>query len=265
MDLSIESTSRPSGPGFSSRVTVSATSAFRLALRGLRLAVGSPEVRRTYLKLALALVVISSALVAGLGWAAWTLLAVPVDATWLMALVWWALRLVAVVLAVFVAPLLALFIVNIVFPFLAEGVFFAGLRVVDPARAEALASASGAGFATSTAASVRRLFYYLGGSLLIFLLAWVPVLGVVLGPLAQLWFTARMLSWELLDVYFERRGLDYVGQRTLLKAHRGAMFGFGAPWTLLLALPILGPLGFGLAQAAAALLVTEVLEPESRR
>jgi CysZ protein len=107
---------------------------------------------------------------------------------------------------------------------------------------------------------VRRLFYYLGGTLLIFMLACVPLIGAVAGPLAQLWFTARMLSWELLDVYFERRGLDYAGQRALLKAHRGAMFGFGAPWTLVIAVPIVGPLGFGLAQAAAALLVTEVLE-----
>jgi hypothetical protein len=41
------------------------------------------------------------------------------------------------------------------------------------------------------------------------------------------------------------------------------MFGFGAPWTLVLAVPIVGPLGFGLAQAAAALLVTDVLESKS--
>jgi hypothetical protein len=47
------------------------------------------------------------------------------------------------VLAALVAPLVALFVVNIVFPFLAEGVFFAGLRAVDPARADALAEGVG--------------------------------------------------------------------------------------------------------------------------
>ena len=96
------------------------------------------------------------------------------------------------------------------------------------------------------------------------MLALVPVLGVLLGPLAQLWFGSRMLSWELLDPYFERRGLDHANQRATMRAHRATMFGFGAPWTLLLAIPILGPLGFGLAQAGAALLVAEVLEPRSR-
>lgn len=241
-------------------VSVSAASAASLALRGLRLALGSADIRRVYFKLASALLLTAMALTAGFGYAAWSLMPEP-GAEWsVVATLLWVARVLAVVLAALVAPLVALFVVNIVFPFLAEGVFFAGLRAVDPARAAALEQASGSGFTTSTASSVRRLFYYLGGTVLIFVLACVPVIGAVAGPLAQLWFTARMLSWELLDVYFERRGLDYAGQRTVLKAHRGAMFGFGAPWTLLLALPVVGPLGFGLAQAAAALLVTDVLE-----
>lgn len=243
-------------------VTVSATSAAALALRGLRLALGSREIRRVYLKLALALLLASVALVTLFGWLLWTFLPVPGSEWSVMMVVWWAARLVGLALAVIAAPLVALFVVNIVFPQFAEGVFFAGLRAVDPARAEALAGAAGAGFTTSTMSSVRRLIYYVGVTVLIFGLACVPLLGVVVGPLAQLWFTARMLSWELLDVYFERRGLDYAGQRAVVKAHRGAMFGFGAPWTLLMAVPIVGPLGFGLAQAAAALLVTEVLESQ---
>lgn len=246
-----------------SRVTVSAASAATLAVRGLRLALGSPDIRRVYFKLAAALVLTSIGLTLGLGYAAWTLMPAPADVGTIAAALLWVLRLVAVVLAALVAPLIALFVVNIVFPFLAEGVFFAGLRAVDPARAESLAKEAGAGFTTSTTSSVRRLGYYLGGSLLIFGLACVPVIGALAGPLAQLWFTARMLSWELLDVYFERRGLDYAGQRATLVAHRGAMFGFGAPYTLLLAIPVVGSLGFGLAQAAAALLVTEVLEKNS--
>jgi len=242
------------------QVSLSASSAAALALRGLKMAIGSADIRRVYFRLAFVLVLTSLVLTAGLGYAAWTLMPEPGPETTLMAIGLWVLRVLAVVLSALVAPLVALFVVNIVFPFLAEGVFFAGLRAVDPARADALQGAAGTGFATSTASSVRRLFYYLGGSLLIFMLACVPLIGAVAGPLAQLWFTARMLSWELLDVYFERRGLDYAGQRALLKAHRGAMFGFGAPWTLLMAVPIVGPLGFGLAQAAAALLVTDVLE-----
>ena len=245
-----------------SPVTASARSGASLALRGLRLALATPAVRKLYLRLALALVLTSLALIAGLGYAIWALIPVP-ESPWLLLLAW-ALRVVGTALAVLAAPLLALFAVNIVFPFLGEDVFLAGLRAVDPARADELAAANSAGLATSTVGSIRRLLYFIGVTLLIFMLALVPVLGVVLGPLAQLWFGSRMLSWELLDPYFDRRNLDYANQRVTMRAHRSTMFGFGAPWTLLLAIPIVGPLGFGLAQAGAALLVTEVLEPRGR-
>lgn len=239
----------------------SAVSGATLAMRGLRLALGTPAVRKIYLRLALALMLTSIVLVAGLGYAIWALIPVPESSLlWLLV---WTLRIAGTALMLLAAPVLALFIVNIVFPFLGEDVFLAGLRAVDPARADELAAAEGAGFAASTANSLRRLLYFIGVTLLIFTLALVPVLGVVLGPLAQLWFGARMLSWELLDPYFERRGLDHAGQRATMTAHRSAMFGFGVPWTLLLAIPFVGPLGFGLAQTAAALLVTDVLEPRA--
>ncbi len=232
-----------------------------MALRGLKVALASPEVRRVYLQLAGALVLTSLGLAAALTWLVWTYFPVPEDMSSLRELLTWGLRIAGLMLATLAAPLLALFVVNIVFPFLGERVFMAGLRVVDPARADELMAAEGLGFSTSVLGSVRRLVYFVGVTLLVFALTLVPVLGTLLGPVAQLWFTARMLSWELLDPYFERRGLVYADQRALLKQQRGTMFGFGAPYTMLLALPIVGPLGFGLAQAAAALLVSESLEP----
>lgn len=242
----------------------SAVGGAALALRGLRIALASPEVRRVYLHLAATLVATSMALMIGLGWAIWTLIPSPDDpAAWLNVLLW-TLKIGGTALAMMAAPLLSLFIVNIVFPFLGERVFMAGLKCVDPSRAAELEAAGGTGFRSSVASSLRRLLYFVGVTLLTFGVTLVPVVGVVLGPAAQLWFTSRMLSWELLDPYFERRGLAYAGQKAVMKAHRTAMFGFGVPWTLLLALPIVGPLGFGLAQAAAALLVTDVLETRGR-
>ncbi|MBL9104387.1 MAG: EI24 domain-containing protein [Myxococcales bacterium] len=244
--------------------TVSAAGGARLAFRGLGVALASGDVRRTYFKLALGLVVVSVALMVGLGYGFMWLLGMALDPAWLAGVTGWIAWLGAVVLAAVVAPLLALFVVNIVFPFLAEGVFFAGLRAVDPARAESLAQAAGTGFTASTVGSIRRLIYFVGVTLLCFAVSCVPLIGAVLGPIAQVWFTARMLSWELLDVYFERAGVDYAGQRVLLRRHRGAMFGFGLPWVLLMMLPLVGPLLFGLAQAAAAQLVIGLLErPES--
>ncbi len=242
----------------------SAVDGAALALRGLRLALGNPEVRRVYLQLALVLLITSAVLVVALGYAIWTLIPVPGDmATWLQILIW-TLRIGGTALAMMAAPLLALFIVNIVFPFLGERVFMAALRMVDPARAQELEAGKGVGLTTSITSSLRRLVYFVGITIFTFALTLVPVLGAVLGPAAQLWFTARMLSWELLDPYFERRGLAYADQQAMIRGHRMTMFGFGAPWTLLLALPIVGPLGFGLAQAGAALLVTEVIEPRGR-
>jgi len=235
-----------------------------MALRGLKVALATPEVRRVYLQLAGTLVLVSLVLAAGLGWLVWNFLPVPEDMSTLRELLTWGLRIAGMLLAMLAAPLLALFVVNIVFPFLGERVFMAGLRVVDPARADELMAAEGLGFSTSVLGSVRRLVYFVGVTLLVFALTLVPLLGALLGPMAQLWFTARMLSWELLDPYFERRGLVYADQRALLKQVRGTMFGFGVPYTLLLALPIVGPLGFGLAQAAASLLVSESLEPRDR-
>lgn len=245
------------------RLPDSPMSGVTLALRGLRLALHTPAVRRIYLRLALAIAATAAVLVVGLNFVIWGLIPVP-ESTWLYLLVW-TLRVAGTALVLIAAPVMALFVVNIVFPFLGESVFLAGLRAVDPARADELAAAGGTGFRSSTVSSIRRLLYFIGVSVLIFLLALVPVLGAVLGPVAQLWFTASMLSWELLDPYFDRRGLDYAGQRAAMKAHRATMFGFGAPWTLLLAVPVFGPLGFGLAQAGAALLVTEALEPGGRR
>jgi hypothetical protein len=42
-----------------------------------------------------------------------------------------------------------------------------------------------------------------------------------------------------------------------MQRHRGLMAGFGLPYSLMLAIPLFGPLIFGLAQASAALLVAE--------
>ncbi len=233
----------------------------RLAASGVRMAIGSREVRRLYVRLAVGLVLTTVAMAVLVGFLAWTLLPDPAGATALWWFVLWVMRLAAVVVAALAAPMLALFVVNIVFPFLGEGVMMAAVRAEDPDKAEALAAAPGLGTASSAANSVRRLGYFVGVTLFCFGLGLIPLVGAVLGPVTQLWFTARLLTWELLDPYFERRGLAYPAQRALVRRHRQVMFGFGLPWTLLLGLPVFGSLGFGLAQASVARLITQVLEP----
>ena len=69
--------------------TASAVDGAGLALRGLRLALRSPEIRRVYLHLALALFLTSAALMVALGYAIWALIPVPGDpALWLQILIW---------------------------------------------------------------------------------------------------------------------------------------------------------------------------------
>jgi uncharacterized protein involved in cysteine biosynthesis len=107
--------------------------------------------------------------------------------------------------------------------------------------------------------SVIRLTRFAGLTIALLLLALIPGVGpIVAGPL-QLYFTARALTWELLDPFFERGALRLRAQREFVAEHRLALLGFGLPLALLLAVPLLGPLLFGLAQAAAAQLVHDAL------
>src|SRR5690606_13044219 len=110
---------------------------------------------------------------------------------------------------------------------------------------------------------LRRALHFLGVTLALGLLTLVPFVGPVLGPPLQLAYAARSLTWELLDPYFERAGHDYPRQRSILHARRATMVGFGLPWALVMAVPLVGPLLFGLAQAAVAVVVIEELDVET--
>lgn len=235
----------------------------QLAMRGLRLALDSAEVRRAYVRLAVVLVVLAVALTVVLGGVLWWMVPVDGDMSWGTWLGRWALRLGGGVLAVVAAPMLAFFAVSIGFPFLADGVFMAGVRAADPTVAARLERPSELGFVASTVGSIRRAVYFLGVTVALFALTLVPFVGPVLGPPLQLWYAARTFTWELLDPYFERAGSDYPKQKEIVRRRRATLAGFGLPWVAVVALPIVGPLLFGLAQAAVAVVVVEELEAET--
>ena len=234
----------------------------RLAVSGLKLALASADVRRTYVRLALALVVIAAALTAGLAWLVWWFVPVASDMSWTTWLGSWLLRAGGTVLALIAAPMLALFVVNTALPFLADAVFMAGVRAADPQLAARLERPAEVGLVASVVGSVRRLVSFVGVTLALVAVSLVPLVGAVLGPALELWFAARTLSWELLDPYFERTGADFPRQRALVQARGATLVGFGLPWTLVMALPLVGPLLFGLAQAGVAALVVEDLEAD---
>lgn len=232
----------------------------RSAWRGFKTVLEAPDVKKTYVQLALAIFGVATVLdVAGI----WTILhftAIDGDAAWWVVAWYWLLRIVGIGIILLAAPIIAMFLVNALAPLLAERVFFAGMSTVAPERAVELGKIEGTPFFTSIGDNLIRLLLYVGLSLLTFVLSFIPVVGSVGGPVLQGYFTARALSWELLDPYFEKLHMRFDAQHQYVKANRLPMLGFGLPFSLVMAIPLVGPLVYGLAQAAAGVFVAEVLE-----
>ncbi|PRP90123.1 Etoposide-induced protein [Enhygromyxa salina] len=237
---------------------------FRIAADGMKVAVGSADVRRAYLKVVAVIFVLSLAISSGSIWALWANTAPAVDAALWLVVTMWVVRVVGVVVALLIGPLLAIFTVNIAFPFFNEGVFMAGLRVLDPDRAAALAAKQGMPLGPAMGIATWRLIKFLGLSLCFLLIGLIPVVGTIAGTLGELWLAARTVSWELLDPYFGCLDIRHAEQREIVGRHQKALLGFGLPISLMLAIPIAGPLLFGFAQVAGAAFVAKELPVDPR-
>lgn len=232
----------------------------RAAGRGVRRVLDTPEVGKTYFQLVSVLFLLAGILSAGGIWA--VLHFTPIDGTeswWLLAGMWVA-RVAGMVIVALVCPILALFTANILFPVLGERVFLAGVRAVNPHRADELAALEGLPLRVTVPQNLIRMALFIGLSMLAFAVSLIPVAGVILGPALQLYFTSRALGWELLDPYFEKLEVRFDAQHAFVKQHRGALVGFAFPFSLAMSIPLVGPLLFGVAQAAAGTLVVEVFE-----
>lgn len=237
---------------------------FSAALRGLRLAFGNADVRRSYVKIVLALLTITLAIDGGGIWTLWWATGWD-DATsgWLVA-AFVVARVIGIIGILLIAPLLAIFTMNIVMPLFNEGPFLAGVRAIDPERARQLEESENLSIPHQIKISFVRLLLFMFLSLLAFVVSFIPVVGQVAGPGMGTYFTARALGWELLDPYFAFTNTSYQAQVEFLGRHHSTVVGFGLPFALLFAIPIVGPLVFVMAQAAAATLVCELLEPDER-
>lgn len=232
----------------------------RAAGRGVRRVFGTPEVGRTYVQLVAALFMLAGALdVLGI-WAVLHFTPISGTESWWAWLGLWLLRVAGVLIVVLAAPIVALFATNTFFPILGERVFLAGVRAVDPQRADQLAAIEGMPLRVSIPQNLIRMALFLGSSVVAFAISFIPIAGAVLGPLLQGYFTARALGWELLDPYFEKLHMRFDAQREFVKQHRGPLVGFALPFSLVMSIPLLGPLLFGVAQAAAGTLVLEIVE-----
>jgi hypothetical protein len=66
---------------------------------------------------------------------------------------------------------------------------------------------------------------------------------------------------ELLEPYFSRIHLSKQEKRNWFRSREGLLFGFGIGFYILLRVPLLGVLIYGIAEASTAYLITKITDP----
>jgi len=77
----------------------------------------------------------------------------------------------------------------------------------------------------------------------------------------QSYFASRGLVRELLEPYFARIKFTAEEKRKWFRSREGLLFGFGIGFYVLLRVPLLGVLIYGVAEASTAYLITKVSDP----
>lgn len=238
----------------------------RAAVAGLGLSVRRGPVRSLYAKLVGVVTLVTLLFQAAGIWAVIELWSPAAEQSWLGNIGAVIADIVGILLVLISAPLLAVLLVSIALPVLAESVFLAALESKRPDLADELRGGKGLGIARTVESTLRRILRLALGTALSFAVSLIPVAGVIIGPLTALWVTSRALTWELLDPWFDLQRINFDQQRDFIKKHNRLCLGFGGPYSLLLAVPIIGPMTFGIAQSGAGLLVADALaEPQTAK
>lgn len=77
----------------------------------------------------------------------------------------------------------------------------------------------------------------------------------------QTYFASRSLMRELLEPYFARIHMNKQQKRNWFHSREGLLFGFGVSFYILLRVPLLGVLIYGIAEASTAYLITKITDP----
>ncbi|KAJ8113747.1 hypothetical protein ONZ43_g5085 [Nemania bipapillata] len=77
----------------------------------------------------------------------------------------------------------------------------------------------------------------------------------------QTYFASRSLVRELLEPYFARIHMSREQKRNWFRSREGLLFGFGIGFYVLLRVPLLGVLIYGIAEASTAYLITKITDP----
>ncbi|KAJ4023896.1 hypothetical protein NW766_000121 [Fusarium irregulare] len=77
----------------------------------------------------------------------------------------------------------------------------------------------------------------------------------------QSYFSSRTLMRELLEPYFARVHFTKEQKRNWFRSREGALFGFGLGFYILVRIPLVGVLVYGIAEASTAYLITKITDP----
>lgn len=77
----------------------------------------------------------------------------------------------------------------------------------------------------------------------------------------QAYYSSRSLVRELLDPYFSRVPFTSSQRRRWFQSRAGILFGFGLAFNVLVRVPLVGVLVYGVAEASTAYLVTKITDP----
>jgi CysZ protein len=76
------------------------------------------------------------------------------------------------------------------------------------------------------------------GTVVLFVLGFVPLVGQIVAPIGTALFGAWLLSLEMVGQVFQRLGLGLGDRRRVLRRHRATALGFGLPTYLLCLVPV---------------------------
>ncbi|RPB21445.1 hypothetical protein L211DRAFT_840644 [Terfezia boudieri ATCC MYA-4762] len=77
----------------------------------------------------------------------------------------------------------------------------------------------------------------------------------------QTYFSSRSLVRDLLEPYFSRLPFTAEQKRRWFRDREGLLLGFGVGWMLLVKVPLVGVLVYGIAEASTAYLITKITSP----
>eukprot|EP01089_Gocevia_fonbrunei_P012118 TRINITY_DN2776_c0_g1_i2.p1 TRINITY_DN2776_c0_g1~~TRINITY_DN2776_c0_g1_i2.p1 ORF type:complete len:255 (-),score=16.35 TRINITY_DN2776_c0_g1_i2:60-824(-) len=182
-----------------------------------------------------------------------------------------------------------------------ESIFFTTLDTLDPVLSTELQNTKTINFRTWLVIFIRRMAKLIGLAILLNIWGKIPYFGLLALPAAQFyitkntfgvnpaivltifqlaplpfistatkifivkfWIASVALSRELLEPFFSRLD-DYRRDVPRIRHKNYALlFGFALPFAIILGIPILGPLSYGLAQASVATLVIELVNRQHK-